>query len=727
MKALYLTALSFIIPLGVFAQESSKDSLNKSAKEVEQVTVKGKARRIENPFASVYKLDIREIERAPGGNRDISKVIQNLPGVSTTPNYRNDLIVRGGGPNENKFYLDGIEIPVLNHFQTQGSGGGNASLVNSDFLTAATLYTSAFPATTPNALSSVLDLRMIEGNPDRFRAKFSIGASDVALTLDTPLGKKGSLIASYRRSYLQFLFAALKLPFLPTYNDAQFKFTYKFDSRNSLMIMGLGSFDYSKLNLSLTDLSPSRREILNYLPENDQWTYVVGARYRHTFLDDSRLNVTLSTNRLSNSLQKSINNDDALGKSLDYKSNEIEAKMRVDYDVELGKEWVLNVGANVDRAFYGNNTFRLIYVNDEVVNNIYKSDLYLTRYGAFAAVDKKFAGNKLRLNMSLRVDGNDFSSHTNNPLAQLSPRVALHYNFAPRWSFDMSVGRYYQEPSYSVMGYRNVDGVLANKELLRYIQSDQMTAGFSFLPSDVSKISIDGFYKRYNDYPMSLVDSTAIGSNGLDVFAVGAEPAASKGKGRAYGVEFQYRNDDLFGFRFYVAYTFYYSEFRKMDKNFEPTGAFTPSNWDNRHIINVLLSRELGRGWEIGARWRFSGGNPSTPYNAELSSNMDSWNSTKRPVVDYSLYNTQRLPSFHQLDVRVDKEWNFKNWTLGLYVDIQNAYNYKAVGREILMPEVDGTGQYVKDPNRPGHYIMKSYQNDIGGTIIPTFGVTIGF
>lgn len=211
-------------------------------------------RRIETPPIGNYKLNLKQIEKSPGGNRDISKVVQNLPGVTATPINRNDLIVRGGGPNENKFYLDRIEIPVINHFQTQGASGGNASLINSDFLSVATLYTSAFPSSRGNALSSVLDLRMKEGNPDKFKTKFSIGASDVAITFDTPLGKKANLIASYRISYLQFLFQALKLPFLPMYQDAQFKFSYHFDDRNSLSIIGLGSLDKNRLNFNMGDL-----------------------------------------------------------------------------------------------------------------------------------------------------------------------------------------------------------------------------------------------------------------------------------------------------------------------------------------------------------------------------------------------------------------------------------------------------------------------------------------
>lgn len=701
--------------------------LQPSVTEIAEVRVVGRnSRRIENPPIGNYKLNVKEIEKSPGGNRDISKVVQNLPGVAATPINRNDLIVRGGGPNENKFYLDRVEIPVINHFQTQGASGGNASLINSDFLSGATLYTSAFPASRGNALSSVLDLRMKEGNPDKFKTKFAIGASDVALTFDTPIGKKGSLIASYRVSYLQFLFQALELPFLPTYQDAQFKFSYHFDDRNSLYLIGLGSFDKNRLNFSLGDLSPDRQQILDYLPENDQWSYVLGAVYSHR-TDKGVLDAIVSTNRLNNSLQKWQNNDPAQGKNLDYISNEIEVKARLEYSTNLGEGYILNSGISIDRGYYDNATTRKIYLGGQPVDNKYSTNLFLTRYAAYAAVDKMLFGDKLRVNLSARIDGNDYSCGTSNPLRQFSPRLALSYEFVPKWTINANVGRYFQEPSYATMGYRDAVGVMVNRNNLRYIQSDQITVGFAYVPRSGQKISIEGFYKGYDKYPISTIDSTAVGSTGQDVFAVGAVPASSVGKGRAYGLELMYRNEDLWGFMVNFSYTYYFSEFRKMDRNFEATGPYIPSNWDNRHLVNVMFSREIGRGWEVGARWRFAGGAPLTPYDVVRSSQIDVWQENHRPVLDYSLVNSQRLPSFHQLDLRVDKTWYFKKWTFALYLDIQNLYNYKAYGADVLMPETDLNGNYVKDPNNPNQYVMKSYSNEIGGTIIPTFGVIIEF
>ncbi|HPV55742.1 MAG TPA: TonB-dependent receptor, partial [Tenuifilaceae bacterium] len=250
--------------------------------ELEGVVVKASTfRRSDDAPVSLRRIGIDEIEKNPGGNRDISKVIQSLPGVASSVSYRNDVIVRGGGPNENRFYLDGIEIPNLNHFATQGASGGPVGIINVDFVREVNFYSGAFPANFGNAMSSILDFRQIDGNKDKLKVKAAIGASDLALTLDGPISNNTSFIFSARRSYLQFLFNALGLPFLPTYNDFQFKTKTKFDSKNELTIIGLGAIDDFELNTGLKNPDESQRYILGYLPVNTQWNYTIGASYKH--------------------------------------------------------------------------------------------------------------------------------------------------------------------------------------------------------------------------------------------------------------------------------------------------------------------------------------------------------------------------------------------------------------------------------------------------------------
>jgi len=168
--------------------------------------------RDESPL-SVRSIGASEVKRNPGGNRDISRAIRSLPGVASTPSFRNDIIIRGGSPNENRFYIDGIEIPNINHFATQGASGGPVGLINVDFIESVDFYSGAFPANRGNALSSVLEFGFKEGRKDEYTVNAVVGSSDVGLTFEGPTGENSSLIMSARRSYLQFLFQALGLPF----------------------------------------------------------------------------------------------------------------------------------------------------------------------------------------------------------------------------------------------------------------------------------------------------------------------------------------------------------------------------------------------------------------------------------------------------------------------------------------------------------------------------------
>jgi hypothetical protein len=170
-------------------------------------------------------------------------VIQSFPGVSTTVSFRNDLIVRGGGPSENRFYLDGIEIPNLNHFSTQGSSGGSVGIINVDFIREVKYYSGAFPSNRGNAMSSVFEFSQLDGNKDKIKFKGSFGTSDLALTLNGPITENTTFIVSARLSYLKFLFSILELPFSPTYNDFQFKVKTRINEKNEISFIGIGAID----------------------------------------------------------------------------------------------------------------------------------------------------------------------------------------------------------------------------------------------------------------------------------------------------------------------------------------------------------------------------------------------------------------------------------------------------------------------------------------------------
>ena len=181
--------------------------MEESSQNLEEVVVKASPfRKTEESPVSLRTIGVAEIQRNPGGGRDISKVVQNLPGVTTTASFRNDLIIRGGAPNENRFYLDDVEVPNINHFATQGASGGPVGMINVDYIREVDFYSGAFPANRGNALSSVFNFKQKDGRKDRLGFTATVGASDLGLTLEGPIGEKTTFLLSARRSYLQLLF-----------------------------------------------------------------------------------------------------------------------------------------------------------------------------------------------------------------------------------------------------------------------------------------------------------------------------------------------------------------------------------------------------------------------------------------------------------------------------------------------------------------------------------------
>lgn len=702
--------------------------LEAATEELDAVEIKTSAfNKSEESPLSMQTINQTEIQRNPGGNRDISRVIQSLPGVASSISFRNDIIIRGGAPNENRFYLDGIEVPNINHFATQGSSGGPVGMINVDLIREVDFYTSAFPGNRYNAMSSVMDLKMIEGNKDKLAGRFTIGSSDLAMSLNGPISENSTLIISARRSYLQFLFAALQLPFLPTYNDFQFKYKWNISPKDQLSIIGLGAIDEFSLNEGVNDgiTDPETIERNTYFLDNigisEQWNYTVGANYKH-FRKNSYQTIVVSRNHLNNSASKYYKNDDSSEENLilDYISEEIENKVRLEnHYSKSGLK--LSYGLSYEYVNYLNSTYSKTFAGSQVYEIDYNSALYMNKYGAFVQAGKAFFDNRLTTSLGLRTDISDYSSDMSNPLDQISPRLALSYSINEKLSFNANTGIYYQLPPYTALGYRNGTGELVNKENdLKYIRSIHYVAGFQYYPNQYTKFSVEGFLKQYSQYPFLIGDSISMANQGADFGVIGNEPVTSISKGRSYGTEFLIQQKLQKGFYGILAYTIVVSEFE--DKN----GNYVPSSWDFGHIVSMTGGKKFKKNWELGMRWRFTGRNPYTPYNVEASSRIEVWDVRGSGVPDYDRLNQNRTAVSHGLDVRLDKKYFFKNWGLNLYLDIQNIYNYATETAPILNMRRDAEGNAIEDPNRPGYYIPYEIPNE-SGTILPTIGVIVEF
>ncbi len=694
--------------------------MDETSVSIDEVVVKASPfRRDEESPVSLRRIGISEIENNPGGNRDISRVIQTFPGVASTPAFRNDVIVRGGGPGENRFYLDGVEIPNLNHFATQGASGGPVGIINVDFIREVDFYSGAFPANRGNALSSVLEMKQIDGNKDKLKFRGSVGASDLALTIDGPIGEKTTYIASVRRSYLQFLFSALGLPFLPTYNDFQLKVRTRLDKKNELTFIGLGAIDEFALNLEADD-TPGQRYILSYIPVNEQWNYTVGGVYKH-FRENSYDTWVLSRNYLNNIAYKYRNNieEDSL-KTLDYSSAEIENKFRYENTGRWDNGLKTNFGVNFGYAKYLNETFNRTFIDNREFIVDYDAFLEVFNWGLFGQVSRDFFKEKLTLSLGLRSDAIDYSTEMNNLLDQLSPRFSASYSITRNFFLNMNLGRYYQQPPYTTLGYKDNEGNFANRNnKITYITADHFVGGIEFLPGQNSKFTIEGFYKLYANYPLSLNDSITIASKGADFGTFGDEEVISEGEGRAYGMELLYRNKNFLESNLIVSYTLVRSEFDDF------SGKILPSAWDNRHILNITATRKFKGNWEAGYKWRFVGGAPYTPYDLTTSSLKSAWDAFGRPVLDYSRFNSSRFGSFHQLDVRVDKQFYFNKWSLITYIDIQNLYNFKSDEPDKYIRAENENGVPKPATGMPPRYELTKITGEGQGTVLPTVGIII--
>ncbi|MBS2211161.1 TonB-dependent receptor [Carboxylicivirga mesophila] len=687
-----------------------------------QVTASPYAVKPEAPV-SLRRIGIDQIEKSAGANRDISKVLQSFPGVGSASTFRNDLFVRGGGPSENRFFIDGIEIPTLNHFTTQGASGGPVGILNVDFIREVDFYSSAFPVSKGNALSSVFEFKQIDVQDDKPHFKGTVGASELSLTTTAPISEKTGLIASVRRSYLQFLFDALELPFLPTFTDFQFKTQTRIDAKNEITFLGVGAIDRFKLNL---DAEPTEENnyILDYLPVNNQWSYTVGAAYKH-FFERSYLSVFMSRNHLNNVAYKYKDNIETPENLLtDYSSDEIENKLRVEYTARPN-DFTINIGAGTEYVQYQNETYNKVF-EDGVPKEInYSSELDFIKWSVFGSVSHPFFNDRLTLSAGLRMDANSYSSQMNNLFSQISPRVTASYMLLPDIYLNMNVGRYYQNPAYTTLGYRNNAGELVNKSNgIKYLQADHVVGGLEYRPNKRTRITLEGFFKQYDDYPFSVKDSISMASKGGDFGIFGDEEVTSTSKGKSYGAELLFRTRTDKGFSMIGAYTFVRSEFTDWKND------YVPSSWDSRHILTFTGNKDVGKNWNIGVKWRFVGGLPYTPYDYDKSSLVLAWDAQNRQYLDYSQFNTQRLDNFHQLDLRIDKTWYLKNMTLGFYIDIQNLYNQKANQPPELIQELDDSGMpIIENPGVPieeQRYRLKEIITT-SGTVLPTIGLMIEF
>lgn len=615
-------------------------------------------------------LNREEIRRFPGGFEDVVRTIATLPGVAiNNGGGRNDLLVRGGGPAENLFVVNNIEVPNINHFGTQGTSSGSLSFINLDLIENVDFSAGGFGPEYGDKMSSVVSLKLSEGRNDRLSSKFLISATQFGLNLEGPLSKKGSFIFSARRSYLDFIFKAAGLPFTPVYTDVNLIGKFEISPSVQLSFLSLLALDgIDRLTKSEKDL------VINAgVMGNNQRQLINGANLRY-LMKNAYLDITFQANLYAFRFNQK---DENLSQYFSSHSDEWEYGVKFSYTRKLPSLGSFTVGGGVKIPSIESTTIFADSIYDKNGRKIAYSELGLPKELLASKTVRKDFGfvkweipifSRLITSLGFRTDRYDFIDQK----TVFAPRFSAKYQLNDRQSLRFSYGHYYQAPSY-------VWTLTPSNRSLKALKNEMIIAGWDFLPRKDVLLKAEFYHKTYsslptgtipgvNDYLVQTNTGLAFGGRDDNFVSFGFYPMTSVGTGVAYGGEIQLQKKfseiPLYG---QISISVGKSEVTAAN------GKTYPAQFDQRFIFNISAGYQLGKKWELGGKFRYFTGAPYTPvYIPE-----------KNPVNPGFIQNlpeeylSKRLPAGHHLDLRVDRYFYSGNKRFILYLDVQNVYNYK--------------------------------------------------
>ena len=630
-----------------------------------------------------------ELQRVPGSFGDPVRVIQNFPGVARAPFILGLLIVRGANPNQTKTYLDGVEIPLLFHL------GGGPSVIASDFIEKIDFYPGGFGARYGRAVGGAVDVSTRRGASDTWHGTATVDLQGAAIFLEAPITENISVAGAVRRSYLDVLLPIFlpqdpqggTLLVLPKYWDYQVRADYggrrgqaHKDGTWTGMLMAFGSDDI--LDVVATGGGRNRDVSVNFHTlfhrVVSSWTYKQAG---------STLKLTPFVG---------YDNVDLIAGDARLYAGQYTLGLRTDLEVEATKWLKVRAGLDLKEAL----------VVGEAEIPVLDFNQYVGFPGADPKVDRQrvartfddfdgalYAETDVKLGPVTVTPGLRASHAFVNGQARwaLDPRLWVSWKMFEGTEVKGSVGLYTQPP-----GLADVEPQPFGNPKLTHERAFQASLGVAQKITDDINFDVTGFFNRRYD------NVSSPGETIVDEFGrVTQERVANNGLGRAYGVEVMVRHEVTKNFFGWLAYTFSRSEEsrRGADK-------YWLTSFDQTHILTLVGSVRLPKGFEIGARFRLVSGTPRTP----LSHTADLYRvDANNFVTERGEFRSARNPLFHQLDLRVDKTFAFNNWSLGLYLDVQNVYNAK------------NTETFILDYRRREEFPVS------GIPILPIFGVKGSF
>jgi outer membrane receptor for ferrienterochelin and colicin len=465
--------------------------------------------------------------------------------------------------------------------------------------------------------------------------------------------------------------------------------------------VGLGSID--KFTVALPeDPTPDQQATFDQVPFINQNSNTVGVTWKRRFKDQSGyMEMSLSNNSLWNTYSEY--NDNASQTDLRFQNDALESETKLRLAVNrFQKAWKWSHGFHLQRAFYENIT------DNRLAGFNYNTTLDFINYGIFTQGSRDFFEDRLALSFGFRMDGDTFTKGS-NLLKTFSPRVSASYSLAPSWKLNGTAGVYYKIPPYTMLGFQNSVQEFINQDL-DYTRSTHLVLGVEKLLSPAARVSLEGFYKYYSDYPVSLEDGVSMANKGAGFEVLGNEAIASVGEGKAYGLELLWQQkltDRFFGI---FSYTYFYSTFSGLDPE-----VFRPSVWDSRHLASFTTGYKLPRNWEVSARNRFAAATPYVPTDVAQTTQV-----YPQIILDYDRLGSEKLDPFNQLDIRIDKKWFYKKMALDFFIEVQNVLAYANPQPPSYGLNRDASGM----PVNPRSLFQVPFEE---GSVIPSFGIVIDF
>ncbi len=610
----------------------------------------------ESQPVSVIGYSGEEIRRAPGSGGDVSRIIASLPSLAKVNDQTNSLIVRGGSPIENAFYVDNIEIPNINHFPTQGASGGPIGLINVDFIESVDFRAGGFSATYGDRLSSIMDIEFREGNREEFDGQLDLNFTGFGGVFEGPLpGNTGSWMVSGRRSYRDLLIKMVDAgsSVAPRFGDYQGKVVIDPNDSHRLSFLAVFADDHMS-----SDSTVAVENAMVYFGDQDLWTGTVGVNWRALWgYGMSNTSLAYSTNRFDERFSETTT-----GMFLTRnQSSESAVSLRNVNRISLSASNSIEFGLD---AKYLDVEFDNLYAahTDAVGNPIpearINSSLTEGKLGAFSnVVVSPF--EPLTATFGMRVDHFTFNDETT-----FSPRFSFKIDLTDRTSINGATGIYYQSLPMVLLAQSSSNSALPNSRSIHYV------LGMSRLLSDYTKLSLELYHKDYIRAPIDPSQSSLFLIDELFYrygFYSYHEQLVATGQARSSGIEVTLQK--RLHTNVYGLVSGSYSRIRYMGGD----SVWRDRVFDNRLILGVEGGYKPNNSWEFSARWLYAGGAPYTPFDIERTREEN------RAVLDATRINTERYPDYHSLNVRFDRRFYFGGSNLIVYLSVWNAYNRKNV------------------------------------------------